>query len=93
MKNMKKKKEVKSKVQWPHWELPFQPGSNLRIFVKAMSQKQGLTVKVFLKLIKKTGASPQFQLKCMRSGKAGGWTWNFDDSKGRYRITNIRLQK
>jgi len=97
----KKKTKVKakvskvkvSKVQWPSWKAPFQPGSNLHTFSQAMIKKGGLTLKNFDKLVRKTGAKASWILKCIRKGSAGGWTWDFDDSHDRFRITNVKLHK
>jgi hypothetical protein len=93
---MKKKKEVKkktkSKLQWPRWTKgPFQPGSNLHTFTQAMMKKGGLPISGFNRLAKKKGAKITWLLKCIRKGSAGGWTWDFDDSRDSYRITNVRL--
>jgi hypothetical protein len=93
---MKKKKKVvkktKSKLQWPTWTKgPFQPGSNLHTFSQAMMKRGGLPVKAFLKLVKKTGGKALWLLKCLRKGSAGGWSWEFDDARDKYVITNVRL--
>jgi len=96
VKTMKKKKEikkVKSKVQWSHWDKPFQPGGNLRYFLELMSRKGGLSRKELEKKLKKRGGSLSFLLRCYRKAYAGGWTWDFSDSKEQYRITNIKLHK
>lgn len=87
------KVKSKSKAQWPHWKAPFQPGSNLYKFSQAMMKKGGITVKEFNKLVKKTGAKASWILKCLRKGSAGGWSWDLDDSRDRYRITNVKLHK
>ena len=91
----KVKKEVKkaNKTQWPNWSAPFQPGSNLYKFSQAMMKKAGLTLKEFNKLVKKTGAKASWILKCLRKGSAGGWSWDFDDSRDCYRMTNVKLHR
>lgn len=97
-KKIKKAKKVvvklsKTKAQWPTWKAPFQPGSNLHRFSQAMIVKKGMTLKEFNKLVKKTGAKASWIMRCLRKGSAGGWSWEFDDSRDRYRITNVKLHK
>jgi len=82
-----------NKAQWPTWKAPFQPGSNLHTFSQAMMKKGGLNLKSFAKLIKKTGAKATWVIKCLRKGSAGGWTWEFNDSRDRYVISNVKLHK
>jgi hypothetical protein len=93
VKKDKKKKVKKTKAQWPTWSAPFQPGSNLHKFSQAMMKKGGLNLKGFAKLIKKTEAKATWILKCLRKGSAGGWSWDFDDSRDRYVITNVKLHR
>lgn len=94
-KGKKKEKEktpkVKSRVQYLKWdEIPQQPGSNLYKFFVGMYKKGGMKVKEFEKLVKKTGAQPNFILRCLRKGFNYEWTWDWDDSNGRYRIFNLK---
>jgi hypothetical protein len=92
-KDKKKKSKIKTKAQWPTWSAPFQRGSNLHTFSQAMMKRGGLSLKGFMKLQKKTGAKATWILKCLRKGSAGGWSWDFDDSRDRYVITNVKLHK
>lgn len=87
----KPKKEKKSKLQHTHWKAPFQPSSNLHKVSQAMMKKGGMAIKAFNKFVKKCGGKASWLLKCMRKGSAGAWSWDFDDSHDRYRITNVRL--
>lgn len=88
---MPEKKKTKSKLQWPRWNSPYQPGSNIYTFFHAMLKKGGMTAKEFKRKCKDTGAKPNFILRTVRKGfSQKGWTWEFNDSQDRYRITNLK---
>ncbi len=99
-KSKKGKKEKKSKgkrgprgKQWNKWKIPFQPNSGAAQLFQKLMEKGGMKEKDYEKACKKLGVKAAWALGRFTKEQRRGWTWTFDDSNGRYRVTNVKLHK
>jgi hypothetical protein len=93
----KDKKESKKRgprgAQWMTWKIPFQESSVLGQSFQQAAHKGGVELKKLEKEIKKAGGTPAFIIRLLKRGHNRGWKWDVDDSHGRLRVLNSKLDK
>lgn len=78
--------------QWITWNQPFQPSSTAGQAFVMLCKKGGIQFSAFKKFITARGASLTWVMYELRKCHRKGWVWEFDDSQGRIRITDVILQ-